>query len=266
MALKLVLCAFAVLVASSVALIEVLQHVLDHVGEFEAAFPSSDLSQIERNLTLAIDSVGKGNDAAEHLLYELKKAEIIPTVLDPFDPKLSLSIFYENATVEVGNTIDPAKTQKAPNVQLSDVQFIASVPNDFSVLIRKGMQLTLALTDPDAPRRDNPEWSEICHWIVTSILLTKLASEDDSSVFSTKVQTIVEYKPPGPPPKTGKHRYVFVALAPKNGTTEKLNLSTPGDRQHWGYEKERQGLRRWAEENGLVTVGANFIYEQNEKQ
>lgn len=25
--------------------------------------------------------------------------------------------------------------------------------------------MTLALTDPDAPARDNPEWSEMCHWI-----------------------------------------------------------------------------------------------------
>lgn len=63
------------------------------------------------------------------------------------------------------------------------------------------------------------------------------------------------YKPPGPPPKTGKHRYVFVALAPINGTTERLNLSKPGDRQRWGFEGERAGLREWARENGLGIVG-----------
>ncbi|KAK4899156.1 carboxypeptidase Y inhibitor [Elasticomyces elasticus] len=222
--------------------------------------PGSAIYRIE-SLTFDTESAVKGRDAAEHLLYELKKAEIIPTVLDAFDPKLTLSIFYENATVEVGNTIDPAKTQDAP-----DVQFIASGPHDLSTLVKKGMQLTIALTDPDAPSRDNPEWSEICHWIATGVQLTKSSDDDDTTGFSKGLKTIVEYKPPGPPPKTGKHRYVFVALAPKNGTTEKLSLSTPGDRQHWGYEKERQGLRRWAEENGLVTVGANFIYEQNEKQ
>ncbi|KAK3647305.1 carboxypeptidase Y inhibitor [Elasticomyces elasticus] len=238
MALRYLLCSFAVLVASSAVQDGVLQHPLD-----------------------SVDPLGKGNDAAEHLLYELRKAEIIPTVLDVFDPKITLSIFYENATVEVGNTVDPSKTQKAP-----DVHFIASAPNDLSTRVKKGMQLTLALTDPDAPSRDNPEWSEICHWIATGVQLTKPSDDDDSTGFSKGVQTIVEYKPPGPPPKTGKHRYVFVALAPKNGTTEKLSLSKPGGRQHWGYGKERQGLRRWAEENGLVTVGANFIYEQNEKQ
>lgn len=63
------------------------------------------------------------------------------------------------------------------------------------------------------------------------------------------------YKPPGPPPKTGKHRYVFVALAPRNGTTERLNLSVPKDRQRWGFEGERAGLKEWARENGLGVVG-----------
>jgi hypothetical protein len=74
---------------------------------------------------------------------------------------------------------------------------------------------------------------------------------------------IMPYKPPGPPPKTGKHRYVFVALAPVNGTTERLNLSTPKDRQRWGFEGERAGLREWAGENGLGVVGEFFVLDLN---
>lgn len=71
------------------------------------------------------------------------------------------------------------------------------------------------------------------------------------------MEEIMPWKPPGPPPKTGKHRYLFVALAPKNGTTERLELSKPEDRQHWGFgsEGERQGVGRWAKENGLEVVG-----------
>lgn len=65
----------------------------------------------------------------------------------------------------------------------------------------------------------------------------------------------MEYKPPGPPPKTGKHRYIFAALAPANGTTERLDLSTPRDRKHWGFEWEGEGLREWARENGMGVVG-----------
>lgn len=122
------------------------------------------------------------------------------------------------------------------------------------------MQYTLALTDPDAPSRDNPEWSQICHWIATGIPLTISDDEARSSAASAgskAIEEIMPYKPPGPPPKTGKHRYVFVALVPKNGTSAPLHLSKPGDRQHWGYKKERQGLRLWAEENGLEVIGVS---------
>lgn len=165
-----------------------------------------------------------------------------------------------NATAKTGNTINPSKTQSEPKIKLLD-----TVPNTWSKSKTKSPQLTLAMTDPDAPSRDNPEWSEICHWIATDFHLTD--SEEDlkrheghdepagDSADTVSKKDIKPYKPPGPPPKTGKHRYVFVALAPKNGTTAKLHLRKPGDRQHWGFKHEREGLRMWAEEMGLGVVG-----------
>lgn len=63
------------------------------------------------------------------------------------------------------------------------------------------------------------------------------------------------YKPPGPPEKTGKHRYVFLVFVPANGTTDSLNLTKPDDRQHWGYDEERDGVRNWSKENGLIPIG-----------
>lgn len=173
----------------------------------------------------------------------LKKAEIIPTVIDTFTPSVSISIEWSNATAEYGNTINPSKVQEEPSLKLVD-----SPPS-----VRSSMQYTVALTDPDAPSRDDPEWSEICHWIATFVPLTSSSDSDAGTLGHLK--EIMPYKPPGPPPKTGKHRYVFVALAPKNGTTDKLHLSEPADRQHWGYDKERQGVRMWAESNGLEVVG-----------
>jgi phosphatidylethanolamine-binding protein (PEBP) family uncharacterized protein len=139
------------------------------------------------------------------------------------------------------------------------------------------MQYTVTLTDPDAPSRDDPKWSEMCHWIATNISisestrtilslpkhgLTQMSSED----ISTSPDDVIEYKPPGPPPKTGKHRYVFLVFAPTNGTTERLHLSKPKERQHWGTGKDEGGVRQWAGENGLVPVAANFIYAKNKKQ
>jgi len=136
-------------------------------------------------------------------------------------------------------------------------------------LLHSGIQLTLALTDPDAPSHHNPKWSQVCHWIATDIPLTPSNSGSGSLadvVLNThhtnpqqqqqqKFTDIMPYKPPGPPPKTGKHRYVFVALAPVNGTTEKLNLSKPEGRRRWGFGGEGEGVREWAGRNGLGVVG-----------
>lgn len=172
----------------------------------------------------------------------MKKAEIIPTVLDAFHPFLTISVSWKKADVDIGNTIKPKKVKKTPHVQLVD---------DLPKLKRTLPQLTLALTDPDAQSRDDPIWSEMCHWIATGIPLTSDGMIDKSQDF----KEIVPYKAPAPPKKTGKHRYVFVALTPKNGTHESLNLTAPADRQHWGYGKERMGVRQWAEDNGLAVIG-----------
>jgi phosphatidylethanolamine-binding protein (PEBP) family uncharacterized protein len=68
-------------------------------------------------------------------------------------------------------------------------------------------------------------------------------------------------KPPGPPENTGYHRYVFLLLEGDN-----RNLTKPPTRQHWRFKEKGRGARDWAEQQGLEVVGANFFYEQNEKQ
>lgn len=155
----------------------------------------------------------------------------------------------------------------------------------------------LALTDPDAPSRKEPKWSEFCHWIAISPYWknANIGELDGDCSESSLIQKptpdreidlldeIIEYKPPAPPKNTGKHRYVFLAFVPANGTTERIYPSKPNDRKHWGYEvgddtaeggeeeggewwdwlrpKDKRnkqntlGVRRWARDNGLVPVG-----------
>lgn len=90
----------------------------------------------------------------------------------------------------------------------------------------------------------------------------KLSSSSDSSdtrcsttLRPKNLKDVMPYKPPGPPKKTGKHRYVFVLLAPANGTSEELHLTKPKTRQRWGTGKERHGVRDWAADNGLAVIG-----------
>jgi len=68
-------------------------------------------------------------------------------------------------------------------------------------------------------------------------------------------------KAPGPPAKTGYHRYVFILL---EGDNE--NLKAPEDRQHWGADKPGHGVRDWAKSQNLKIIGGNFFFEKNEEQ
>lgn len=128
------------------------------------------------------------------------------------------------------------------------------------------------MTDPDAPKREDPKWSEFCHWIakvppggVLQADLSKIAEEKHASNINDKrvksSDEIVEYMGPAPPPKTGKHRYVFVLL---HGDASKMKA--PKERKNWGTGKPRNGVRQWAEESGLKVVGANFFYAKNKDQ
>ncbi|KAH7124020.1 phosphatidylethanolamine-binding protein [Dendryphion nanum] len=200
---------------------------------------------------------------------ELKKAEIIPTVINDFLPFFELSVSWPKEKAKLGNTIKTKRVQKQPVVTLHD----ETKSDGYTT---SNMTYVVTLTDPDAPSRDDPKWSEMCHWIAANVTLSQktysilpipfLSIEKDKTLSTKKLDEIIEWKPPGPPEKTGKHRYVFLVFAPRNGTTAPLNLSKPGERKHWGTGKERKGVRDWAKENGLVPVAANFIYAQNEKQ
>lgn len=192
-------------------------------------------------------------------------------------PSLLLDVFWAEKDAQLGNTIKPRRLQEQPTIVLHDI----TSPTQSQQSSKHHLSYVVTLTDPDAPSRDNPEWSEMCHWIVTNVTISKRtqlsntpllllppAHRPSGSTTSTdgNPNDLMEYKPPGPPPKTGKHRYVFLAFAPRNGTTEPLHLTRPKERQHWGMGKERGGVREWAHENGLVAVAGNFIYAKNKKQ
>ncbi|KAL9080185.1 MAG: hypothetical protein Q9157_001030 [Trypethelium eluteriae] len=183
----------------------------------------------------------------------LKDAEIIPTVLDDFDPSITIQVSWGNATAKLGNTISPSELQDAPKIALLSSQ--ASISGGAQTA---PSNIVLALTDPDAPSRSNPKWSEMCHWIAANLTLPSSsfpAPGSDANIHQGPGDDLVPYKPPGPPPKTGKHRYVFIAFKPANGTSSPLNLTAPSERQHWGTGKQEHGVRDWAGKNGLVPIG-----------
>lgn len=195
---------------------------------------------------------------------ELKKAEIIPTVIDDFLPSLILSVRWPNSHANLGNTVKPANLQSQPQVTIHDIT------NTLTTITtpKKKIPYVITLTDPDAPSRTNPKWSEMCHWIASNMSLsqsTPLALPQldlAPSKRQTNVHNVVKYKAPAPPEKTGKHRYVFLVFAPRNGSDEALHVSRPEERRHWGTGRIGGGVREWARANGLVPVAGNFLYAE----
>ncbi|MCJ1469381.1 hypothetical protein MMC07_008014 [Pseudocyphellaria aurata] len=200
---------------------------------------------------------------------ELKNAEIIPDVLDDFHPQIHVDVFYPSShtPVNLGNNISPSNVSSAPVFEIHDASTLLS-----------NRIYTLVLTDPDATSRSNPVKAEMCHWIVTDISTQELISYSTENVemtLGTPVDgasnrtELVSYLPPSPPPKTGSHRYVFVLLASEaeiDSSVGQSNITKPVERPHWGYGKVGKGVRKWAKENKLTVVGANFFYSKNKEQ
>ena len=192
--------------------------------------------------------------------------KIIGDVLDDFNPDYYLDITYpeRHETVRMGNDIPVSSVSDRP---VFIFRALTPLKPPMSIAQDTNSIFTLILTDPDAKSRDNPKWSEMCHWIVTN--LTDPSWEPPPPLFfdaltqlhGLKYGEVEKYLPPGPPPKTGPHRYVFVLLK-----GDSYQITAPKDRKHWGYGKARHGVRDWAAENDLTVIGANFFYAQNVKQ
>ena len=105
--------------------------------------------------------------------HSLSKAEIIPQVLDDFKPKCRVVPIYQNGkdskSVALGNKFKTPTTKVRPGLRIYCPE-ISNTPG-----------LTIALTDPDARSRKNPDWSEMCHWIVA------LPIPDQGSYFDFQI-------------------------------------------------------------------------------
>ncbi|KAL1980888.1 hypothetical protein VTN96DRAFT_3345 [Rasamsonia emersonii] len=181
---------------------------------------------------------------------------IIPDVLDDFLPQYSLQITYPatHTTVQLGNQVQPSQVHSTPVFDFRPLGS-SSLSADTN-----NKTFTLILTDPDARSRKNPDWSEMCHWIVTNITSPELVMPGNPDRSPTPA-VLKTYLPPGPPKGTGWHRYVFVLLA--GDANEARNLQAPKDRKHWGYGRVRHGIRDWAQDNKLKILSANFFYSMS---
>ena len=222
-------------------------------------FVNSNTS-LHRNSKMTLITISQSLDES------YTKNEIIPDVIDEFETQGLLSIEYgPTELVTLGNTLAKASTQEPPKIQLTlnspteDGKIESISPDDKFILV---------FTDPDAPSRTDHKWSEYLHWLVTDLKLPDTKTESGEASISHFINAkdgheLFPYVGPGPPPKTGKHRYVFL-LYKQDPDVEKPEA--PKDRRNWGTDVPGSGVRDWikkaAPNSKLLAV--NFYYSQNE--
>jgi hypothetical protein len=173
-------------------------------------------------------------------------------VLDDFRPKYLLDVDWPAADAYLGNSPDIDRVDKQPKFTLFPQHYTsARAPNHTYVV---------TMTYPDAFPRGSHESSEMRHFVATGLPLTiPCDSATCPKVRPPKLKVLVPYEAPDPGHGSGPYRYVFVAFAPANESTEPLQLSTPQNTLRWGRDKDKYGVQGWAAANGLVPVGKTSL-------
>jgi hypothetical protein len=111
----------------------------------------------------------------------LKKASIIPDIVDDFTPKCFVLPTYghgkHSESVSPGKKLKISKTKKKPSLKV------------YCPDMKQTTGLTIALTDPDAPSNKDPKWSEMCHWIAP---VAEALGPREGGGFEVEVEVEVE--------------------------------------------------------------------------
>jgi len=192
---------------------------------------------------------------SSNIVEGLKRHGVVPDVVDEFSPRGLITVSYGGQTeVTLGNTLKVSETQKRPVIHLT-----FNEDKDVS-----DYTYTLVVTDPDAPTRGDMKWSEYCHYVVTGIKSPGHSAEVATANLDS-ANELVPYLGPAPPPKTGKHRYVFILYREGPSPPKTLN-EIVRERANWGTGVPGAGARGFAKKYGLTPVAINFFFAQDPDQ
>ncbi|VDB92384.1 unnamed protein product [Peniophora sp. CBMAI 1063] len=205
-------------------------------------------------------------DPLSSITAALTREHLIPDVLpESFTPSVLFSVIYPNGTeVVMGNELTPALTADEPNVGITPMNMAdwqADATGKEADEGKGDVSYTLVMLDPDAPTRAEPIYRSFRHWVVTGL---KPASENSMTsaandlALKTKNATC-PYRPPGPRPESGIHRYTFLLFQEPASAT---GFTVPeGEPEHGTALEERRSWDAVAfgKKHGLKLVGANFF-------
>ncbi|OBZ78009.1 Phosphatidylethanolamine-binding F40A3.3 [Grifola frondosa] len=201
-------------------------------------------------------------DPLSSILSAFQRDHVLPDVLpETFNASVLFSIVYPNgAEVLLGNELTVDDTQDEPEIRFAAMNMpweqveIDEEPGSGEVAY------TLAMVDPDAPSRAEPLYKSFRHWVITGLKSPPLSTNAAAELNALKTKpSTTPYRPPGPPPKSGLHRYVFLLFQePASGTP----FVVPQGEPEYGAALEER--RSWdpiafGERYGLKLVGANHF-------
>lgn len=171
------------------------------------------------------------------LMKNLKTHGVVPEII-PRMPMGAISVEYPSSSqvVKMGNTISVDAAKEKPTVEFEE---------------KPGNKYVLMMIDPDAPSRRNPTRRNVLHWLVVNAPgPTQMSGSDNFPTFS--------YKGPGPPQKSGPHRYIFLAFCQHNNTIdETAEQQAIKDRPNFSLSEFRM-------RNSLhLPFAANFFLAEN---
>ncbi|KAI0329364.1 PEBP-like protein [Cubamyces sp. BRFM 1775] len=194
-------------------------------------------------------------DPLSSILSALKREQIIPDVLpeSTFTPSVLFSVVFPNgAEVNLGNYMDVSETQDEPEIRFAALNGSWDDAGEASY--------TLAMLDPDAPSRADPIYRTFRHWVITGLKSPPLTANSAEALNALKTHpSTTPYRPPGPRPNSGLHRYIFL-LFQEPASAEPF--AVPQGAHEYGAALEER--RSWspvafAEKYGLKLVGANYF-------
>ncbi|KAI0635465.1 PEBP-like protein [Trametes polyzona] len=198
-------------------------------------------------------------DPLSSIVSALRREQIIPDVLPEsvaFTPSVLFSVIYPNgAEVNLGNELTVGETQDEPEIRLAAL----NGPWDDTAPASE-TSYTLAMLDPDAPSRAEPIYRTFRHWVITGLKAPAVTSNAADALNALKSHSATTpYRPPGPRPNSGLHRYIFL-LFQEPASAEPF--AVPQGAPEYGSVLEQR--RSWnpiafAEKYGLKLVGANYF-------
>ncbi|KAJ8473884.1 hypothetical protein ONZ45_g8592 [Pleurotus djamor] len=200
-------------------------------------------------------------DPLSEVIASLTSVQLIPDVVPTptyFTPTTLFSVIFPTGKeVLLGNELTKEDAADEPEVVITPMG-----PTPDARLVSHGegeTTYTLVMCDPDAPSRKEPKYKEFRHWVITGLKAPAGTAVETNNLTALKTKpSTTPYRPPGPPPGSGLHRYIFLLYEEPAGQPLTIPQGAP---EYGALLEERRSWTavKFGETYGLKLVGANYF-------